>query len=61
MGIVEEEADEAAYWIELLVELNLIRESLVSALLKEADEVVAMVVASIATARAGFKDKARKQ
>ena len=49
LGIVEEEADESIYWIELLVESNLVRESLVNHLLREADEILAMVVASIKT------------
>jgi len=51
MGIVEEEADEIAYWMELLVEASLVKQELLSKLLQEADEIVAMVVASIVTAR----------
>src|SRR5262245_36577327 len=51
MGIVEEEADETAYWMELLIEASLVKQELLSNLLQEADEIVAMVVASIATAR----------
>jgi four helix bundle protein len=52
MGIVEEEADESAYWMELLVEGEIVREELLGDLLREANEIVAMVVASIRTARA---------
>ena len=51
LGIVEEEADECAYWIELLIEGKVMRASLLNDLLKEADEIVALVVASIKTAR----------
>ena len=51
MGIVEEEADESVYWIELLIESNVVREELVKDLLNEANEITAMVVASIRTAR----------
>lgn len=51
MGIVEEEADESAYWIELLVEAGLIDATLVAELAKEAGQLVAMTVASIKTTR----------
>jgi len=51
LGIVEEEADEAVYWLELLVESGLVPEPLLQGLLQEANEIVAMVVASIRTAR----------
>jgi len=51
MGIVEEEADESIYWMELLIESELVRKELLSALLQEANEILAMVVASIRTAR----------
>ncbi|MCA1629355.1 MAG: four helix bundle protein [Acidobacteria bacterium] len=55
MGIVEEEADESIYWIELLVESGVVRESLVADLLDEANQLVAIVVSSIRTARVGKK------
>lgn len=51
MGTVEEEADESMYWMELIVEAGVMREELLSGLYREADEVLAMVVASIKTAR----------
>lgn len=51
MGIVEEEADESMYWIELIVEAGLVKEELLSELYREADEILSMVVASIKTAR----------
>jgi four helix bundle protein len=51
MGIVEEEADEAIYWIELLVESNLVKGERVGNLLDEANQLVAIIVSSIKTAR----------
>jgi four helix bundle protein len=51
MKIVEEECDESVYWIELLVESDQVKENLISDLLKEANEILAMVVASLKTAR----------
>jgi four helix bundle protein len=51
MGTVEEEADESTYWMELLVESGKIKLEKISALMKEADELTAIAVASIRTAR----------
>ena len=51
MGIVEEEADESVYWLELLVESGLVAEARMKSLLQEANELVAMTVASIRTAK----------
>lgn len=51
MGIVEEESDEASYWIETFVESEKFRKELVDDLLREADKATAMVVASIKTAK----------
>jgi four helix bundle protein len=51
MGIVEEEADESAYWMELLMEGEVVKREVLGDLYAEANEIVAMVVASIKTAR----------
>lgn len=51
MGTVEEESDETAFWIDLLAEAELVPRPKLDALLKEADEITAIVVASIRTAR----------
>lgn len=51
MGIVEEEADESIYWMELLIGAQLIKRLLLAELMREANEILAMVVASIKTAR----------
>jgi four helix bundle protein len=52
MGIVEEEADEVVYWIEMLVDCDLVKQKLVEPLLTEANEIVSIIVSSIRTARA---------
>ncbi len=51
MGTVEEEADESLYWMELLVEAGIVKSELLTALMQEADELVAITVASINTAK----------
>ena len=51
MAIVEEECDESIYWMELLVETGLVKETLLESLIREADEILSMVVASLKTAR----------
>jgi four helix bundle protein len=51
MGIVEEEADESGFWMEMLVESGKIKSSKTSALMKEAGELTAIAVSSINTAR----------
>lgn len=51
MGTVEEEADESGYRMELLVDANKIKPAKISALMKEADELTAIAVASTRTAR----------
>jgi len=51
MGTVEEEADECGYWIELLLDSGKASREKTAPLLKEADELVAIAVSSINTAR----------
>jgi four helix bundle protein len=51
MGIVEEECDESLYWMEVLARSGLIEERLLSNLVKEANEILSIIVASIKTAR----------
>jgi len=51
MGIVEEEADESAFWIEFAVDTSLVKDERITALLSEAYELLAIFVASINTAR----------
>ena len=51
MGIVEEEADESIYWMELLIEAEIVKLNRLESLMKEADEILAITVASINTAK----------
>jgi len=51
LGIVEEEADECIFWIELLAASGKISTKKVESLLKETDEILAIAVSSIKTAR----------
>ena len=48
---VEEEADETAYWLEVLTESKILNQTQVVPLAKETDEILAMTVASIKTLR----------
>ena len=52
LHIVEEECDESLFWMELLVDNHFVRLSRLAALMKEADEILAIVVSSAKTARA---------
>jgi four helix bundle protein len=51
LGIVLEEADETLFWLELLIESGAAHPEKATALLKEADELVAIFVASLRTAK----------
>ena len=46
LGIVEEEADESAFWMELIIESGLMKKEMVEPLLREANELVAIITAS---------------
>ncbi|MFM9904511.1 MAG: four helix bundle protein [Pyrinomonadaceae bacterium] len=59
LAIVEEEADESIYWIELLVESGHIKASLVSNLLVELDEIVSIVVSAIKTSKSKRNQKSQ--
>lgn len=51
LKIVEEEGDETLYWMELLQELGLIAPSILERHIREANQIVAMIVRSIKTLR----------
>jgi hypothetical protein len=51
IGIVVEEADEAVFWLECLIESGIVEECLLKELLTEANELVAILAASQRTAR----------
>lgn len=59
MGIVEEEADECLYWLDLLSDAGIIPQSDLTPLTREAGEILAMKVASIRTARARRTEQRR--
>lgn len=46
LGIVEEEADESAFWMEVIIEAGLLERKLVQPLLDEAEEIVAIMGSS---------------
>ena len=50
LGVVEEEADETAFWLELIIETELLRAVKVKPLLTEASEIVAIIASSKKTA-----------
>ena len=63
LGIVEEEADESVYWMELIIEGGLLKKELVQPLFDEAREIVAIMAASRISAsrfRADKKSYAKK-
>ena len=60
LGIVEEEADESAYWLELIIEGALLNAPLVQPLLDEANELTRMTAKSPVTASGRYKTKSSK-
>ena len=54
VGIVIEEADESQHWIEMLGDAGLASQEKLRPLIKEADEIVAILTASAKTARANL-------
>ena len=51
LGLVEEEADESIYWLEMLIEAEVTKPNLVTELLAEANELTAIITASRNTAK----------
>ena len=51
INIVEEEADETMFWLELIIETELLSEKRIKSLLKEADELTAIFTATGKTAK----------
>ena len=51
LGMVEEEADESGFWIDFAAEAGLVRRQLVEDLVKEGQEILAIVVVSQKTAK----------
>jgi four helix bundle protein len=61
MKIVEEECDESLYWMDLLIESEQVKAALLRDLIKEAEEILALVVASIKTARSSSQSSIVKR
>ena len=59
IGVVEEEADETAFWLELIIDSNIRSEKQVEPLLKEAGELVAIMASSRKSAVANRKSAIR--
>ena len=57
LGIVEEEADETLFWIEMLIEAKKIHEADAQMLLKEVKEIVAIFSTAHKTARTNAKNQ----
>jgi four helix bundle protein len=55
LGIVEEECDEALYWIEVIIALGYVPAARTSELQQEANEILSIAVSSIKTARRNAK------
>ena len=51
LAIVEEEADETLFWLELIDEMEILDKASIDYLMKENDELIAIIVSSIKTAR----------
>ena len=51
LSIVEEEADETLFWLKIIDEMEILKKESLDSLMKESDEIIAIIVASIKTAR----------
>ena len=56
LRIVEEECDESLFWMELLMDNNLVKASRLTSLMQEGNEILAIMVASAKTTRAAKED-----
>ena len=51
LSVVEEEADETLFWLEIINEMEIFQHDKLDVLMKENDEILAIIVASIKTAK----------
>ena len=51
LSIVEEEADESLFWLEIIKEMEILYAPFMDSLMTENDEIIAILVSSIKTAR----------
>jgi four helix bundle protein len=59
LAIVEEEADESIYWLELIIKSSMMRKVRLASLVDEMSQILAMVVASQKTLRRGSNPKSK--
>lgn len=52
-----EEADESLYWMELLIEAGVVDREKLGPLIQEGDEILAILTASVKTAKAGLRSR----
>jgi len=57
LSIVIEEADESLFWLEFIIEENLLNAEIVNALIKEAGELIAIFISSRKTIQENMKAK----
>ena len=60
LKIVEEEADECGYWLDLIMALGGVDKDRTGKLFKESEEILAMTVAAIKTSKSNIKDRKSK-
>ena len=61
LAMVEEEADESLYWLELLIESEIVSANKLSILMSDINEIVAITVSSIKTLRSKKFDQSKIQ
>ncbi len=61
LKICEEEADESAFWMDMLVACELVRSPKIEALMQEANELTAIITASCITKRRNMKQSGGRQ
>ena len=60
LSIVEEETDETIFWMEILVEAGIIKKDLLSDLMEEANQILAIVIKSKITTKQNQKNSEEK-
>ena len=61
LGTVEEEADESAFWMEVIIEVGLLKKQVVEPLLNEANELAKIMASSRSSASAALKRSTNSQ
>ncbi len=61
IAIAIEEADESQFWLEMIIEAGLLSQRKLTALVKESDELIAILTASSKTAKANLRKPMNNQ